>query len=406
MSKPKQNFHKARLIIKSVLGTLSDDEQHEFDKWLVEPDNTEFYSDILKSENISQKFQMFDSLDTNVAYSKLLKRTETNQPVEKRKSLFRLNHIYKYAAILLLMLTVGYSISYFSKTSIETHIATVEDLVPGYNKATLVLEDGSKINLEENSFSKKQTLTDIENDKSTLTYKSKNKQNIGALTQPIGINTLFVPTGGIYKLILPDGSKVWLNSSSSLKYPVSFASNQRIVELSGEAYFEVEKNSKDFVVKTKTRDVLVLGTAFNVSAYNDDAFFATTLTEGKIKLTHEKQKEVFLEAGQQAVVNLNALKIVEVEVVDPKVHSAWKDGTFFFENESLYKILHKVGRWYNFKTNFTDPELKNLTFTGLASKEFPAKRVLEMISKSTNVRYEMIQNTENEENLIRISRKE
>jgi ferric-dicitrate binding protein FerR (iron transport regulator) len=234
------------------------------------------------------------------------------------------------------------------------------------------------------------------------------ENNTVKTSKNIGTNTLFVPRGGIYKLVLPDGSKVWLNSSSSLKYPTSFEGNKRIVELSGEAYFEVKKDAtKDFIVKTKMRDISVLGTSFNVSAYNDDAFFAATLAEGKIKLVGDQQKEVYLKPGEQAVVVKKDSNTVQVKNVNPQVYSAWKDGTFFFENMSLDNILRKVGRWYNFKTDFSDVQLSEITFTGLASKEFPAKRLLDRISKSANVSYEIIQNTENnDEYLVKISRKE
>ena len=179
------------------------------------------------------------------------------------------------------------------------------------------------------------------------------------------------------------------------------------MELSGEAYFDVVKDdSKVFIVKTKTRDISVLGTSFNVSAYSDDVFFAATLAEGKVKLSHDHTKEVILSRGEQAIVDYDSFNTTEVLKVDPEIYSAWKSGTFFFENESLENILRKVGRWYNFQTDFSNPQLSKLTFTGLASKEFNAKRLLDRISKSSNISYEIIQNTENEESIIKISKKE
>jgi ferric-dicitrate binding protein FerR (iron transport regulator) len=142
-----------------------------------------------------------------------------------------------------------------------------------------------------------------------------------------------------------------------------------------------------------------------VSAYNDDAFFAATLAEGKIKLVQENQKDVFLKPGDRAVVENKSLNTTQITKVDPQIYTAWKNGTFFFENESLENILRKVGRWYNFKTDFSDAQLRKITFTGLASKEYSAKRLLDRISKSSNIKYEIIQNPTNEENLIKISKK-
>lgn len=408
MSKHPNNIDLVKLIIKSVLGSLSDEENHDFEEWLTDPLNKAFYFKILNNENVERKFQMFDSLDKDDSYSKLLKRIKEKELTEKQKSSFFLKNIYKYAAIFIVLLTVGYSVFYFSaeQEQLKPVMSVVEDLKPGYNQATLVLEDGSEIELEGNSFTKKQIRSNIQNSNNTLTYKSEIEQGNSNIAEKVSMNTLHVPVGGLYKLVLPDGTKVWLNSSSSLKYPVSFSSNKRIVELHGEAYFEVQKDKKAFIVKTRTRDVSVLGTAFNISSYDDDTFFAATLSEGKIKLTHEHHMEVFMEPGEQALINNSSLNIVEVEKVDPRVYSAWKDGTFFFENESLEDILHKVGRWYNFKSDFTDTDLKKITFTGLVSKEFPVKRLLEMISKSTNVKYEIIQNKTNNENVIIISRRE
>tara|TARA_R110002049_G_scaffold993_2_gene7072 strand:+ start:1685 stop:2920 length:1236 start_codon:yes stop_codon:yes gene_type:complete len=410
MSDTNQKFYTAKLIIKSVLGTLSNQEHIDFEKWLSIPGNKEFYHRILKEENFEHKISLFENLDKDTAYSKIIKRIEDKQQTIKQKPLVALRPIYKYAAAAILLISAGYySISYFSsKPSTEINNSIVLDLEPGYDKATLVLEDGTEVDLEKNEFVKAQTLAEVKNQDNALVYLPNGKSNPTRSPKKIGENTLFVPRGGIYKLILPDGSKVWLNSSSSLKYPTSFEGNKRIVELSGEAYFEVKKDaSKSFIVKTKMRDISVLGTSFNVSAYNDDAFFAATLAEGKIKLVGDQQKEVYLKPGEQAVVGKKDLSTVQVKNVNPQVYSAWKDGTFFFENMNLDNILRKVGRWYNFKTDFSDVQLSEITFTGLASKEFPAKLLLDRISKSANVTYEIIQNTENnEEYLVKISRKD
>ncbi|MGC1631375.1 MAG: FecR family protein [Gelidibacter sp.] len=408
MSDTKKEFYISRLIIKSVLETLSSEEAIDLEEWLNRPGNRSFYSRILKEENFQDKVDLFKKLNTEAAYSRLINRIEKQRKVTSQKPSIGLGSIYKYAAVALLFISVGY-FSYFhvlSNAPAEITVSKVVDLKPGYNKATLVLEDGTEIDLEKNEFVKEQTLAKLKNEDNTLIYESNRKNENSKASEIVGTNTLFVPVGGIYKLVLPDGSTVWLNSSSSLKYPTSFEGDQRMVELSGEAYFDVVKDdSKAFIVKTKTRDISVLGTSFNVSAYNDDIFFAATLAEGKIKLTHENTKEVFLKPGEQAIVDYNSFNTSQVVKVDPEIYSTWKNGTFFFENESLENILRKVGRWYNFQTDFSEARLSKITFTGLASKEFPAKRLLDRISKSSNITYEIIQNNENEESIIKISKK-
>ena len=405
MSDTNKKFYISKLIIKSVLGTLSKEEAVNFDEWLNRPGNRSFYSRILKEEDFEYKVDLFKGLDTEAAYLRLINRIENKQQGKNQVSAFGVRDVFKYAAVFLVLLAVGYYgfLHFSAQTSSETKISKVIDFEPGYNKATLVLEDGTEVSLEKNEFVKEQSLTKVKNEDNTLVYHSNRDHQT---TKSVGQNILYVPVGGIYKLVLPDGSKVWLNSSSSLKYPTSFEGDQRIVELSGEAYFEVAKDAKSaFIVKTKIRDISVLGTSFNVSAYNDDVLFAATLAEGKIKLVQDNIEDVFLKPGEQAIVDKISMDRTSVKEVDPEVYSAWKNGTFFFENERLDNILRKVGRWYNFKTDFTQDKIGEITFTGLASKEISAKRLLDRISKSSNITYEIIQNTENEENLIKISRK-
>lgn len=407
MSKTKNEFYISKLIIKSVLETLSNEEAVDFEEWLNRKGNQSFYSRIINEENFQYKVDLFKELNTEAAYSRLINRIEKQRKVTNQKPTKSLGQIYKYAAVAVLFISIGY-FSFFKVLPIspaEITISKVVDLKPGYKQATLLLEDGTEIDLEKNEFVKEQSLAKLKNEDNTLIYEPNRKNENSTVSELVGSNTLFIPVGGIYKLVLPDGSTVWLNSSSSLKYPTSFEGGQRIVELSGEAYFDIVKDeNKAFIVKTKTRDISVLGTSFNISAYNDDVFFAATLAEGKIKLTHENTKEVFLKPGEQAVVDYNSSNTTQVKEVDPETYSSWKDGTFYFENESLENILRKVGRWYNFQTDFSNAELSKITFTGLASKEFTAKRLLDRISKSSNITYEIIQNTENEESMIKISK--
>lgn len=400
-------FYIAELIVKSILETLSADEVIYFEEWLSQSDNRDLYAEIIKSENIKDKFKVFDNLNKESAYANILKRINEDKVSSKHKSQSIFSSFYKYAAAVALLFGVGYSIYYLtSQKSNEIINTIVSDLEPGYEKATLVLEDGTNVNLEGEQFIRMQSEVEVENSDSILSYKDSKDNHDSQEMIDIGTNTLYVPIGGVYKLILPDGTKVWLNSSTSLKYPISFTSNQRIVELSGEAYFEVDKSTKDFIVKTKDADITVLGTSFNVSAYEDDSFFAATLAEGRIKLNTVTQKEVFLNPGQEAYIDIDASSVLEVRNVDPASCLAWIKGAFFFENERLDRILQKVGRWYNFETDFADSELQNITFTGLASKDFPVKSLLDRISKSTNVKYIITQDEKSDQNIIKILRKD
>src|SRR5690606_30497371 len=149
-------------------------------------------------------------------------------------------------------------------------------------------------------------------------------------------NTLHIPKGGVYKLALPDGSTVLLNSSSSLKFPESFSDDKRVVELEGEGYFNVVKDtSRPFIVKTAVRDITVLGTQFDVSTYIEDSFFTTTLVEGSVKLDDPKDEVdsgTYLSPGEQMVLDIDN-GTTSVKKVDAQLYTAWKDGKFYFEKE-------------------------------------------------------------------------
>lgn len=273
----------------------------------------------------------------------------------------------------------------------------VRSIAPVYHNPTLVLADGTVVSLEpkkEKIVSKNGVISNVN---SVLVYDAKDLNG----TTSTGDNTLIVPVGGIYAVNLSDGTKVWLNSKSSLKYPVEFSSDKRIVTLEGEAYFEVAKNPHSpFIVKTKSGNVTVLGTHFNVSSYTEDQLFAATLAEGKVKVsgisTESEKTSVALTPGQQARI-YHKNEEIKITEVDPAAYTAWKDGRFYFENESLKSILTKMSRWYNFNVKFENKSLEQIKFTGVVLKQEPIDRLLDIISKTSNVNYKITKINQNYE---------
>ena len=226
-----------------------------------------------------------------------------------------------------------------------------QNIVPGGNKATLTLTDGKTIDLSE----EKDGLIIGTNE---ITYSDGTKigDNSDLAVNTAEYITLTTPKGGQYKVVLPDGTQVWLNAASSLQYPVKFIGDERHVILEGEAYFEVERlyskasniNKKvPFVVETAAQEVKVLGTHFNINSYSDESFVKTTLLEGSVSVSiPNTQYAVLLKPNHESSIAKGNNKI-EVNAVDPANAIAWKNGLFRFDKADIYTVMRQISRWYN-----------------------------------------------------------
>jgi len=267
----------------------------------------------------------------------------------------------RVAAAVLVLCTVGLFINRYknaAQSNAENPQGNLKSsvIVPGGQKATLTMANGSVIVLNNASNG---VLAKIGAGKITkpnngqIVYDIKNGANVPY--DDVSYNTLTTPKGGEYQVILPDGTKVWLNAASSITYPVVFKGNERHVKLTGEAYFEVAKNKeKPFYVNINDLQVKVLGTHFNISAYSNDDAVTTTLLEGSVQVIKNKSQSL-LKPGQQAVVNYTSDNIA---VSDANIDDAmaWKNGYFIFNDENIASIMKKVSRWYDvdisYKGNF------------------------------------------------------
>jgi transmembrane sensor len=253
------------------------------------------------------------------------------------------------------------------------------DIPPGSNKAILTLGNGHKIILAD---AKNGQLADDANTKITKAKDGRLIYNTTANSaqaeqQAIDYNTISTPNGGQYEVVLPDGTKVWLNASSSLRYPTRFMGNERKVELWGEAYFEVAHNkAMPFKVKTVKQEIEVLGTHFNVNAYTDEPATKTTLLEGSVKITAANTQSVVIKPNQQALLNSDGFNVHEV---DADEFIAWKNGYFEFSEENLGSIMRKISRWYNVEIVYTDEGLENQVFSGSISKYKNVSQVIKLL---------------------------
>ena len=314
--------------------------------------------------------QMTESIVPRVSF-------ETHQPAIFQ----RLRLPIGIAASVLIVFSIGYLLL-FNRDQEQEISKQVAIISPGRQAASLTLANGKKIFLSDQQSGKVAQEAGVSISKTSngeLIYEI-----IGAKDQPHGFNTLATSNGETYRVKLPDGSIVWLNAASSLKYPVSFQnSKNREVQLLGEAYFEISKDRQHpFIVKSRGQQVEVLGTHFNINAYHEEPSILTTLLEGSVRLTSVHGAKV-LKPGQQATLTAHQLKILPA---DTRSVTAWKDGYFRFKNESLPSIMRKIARWYNVEVVF-EKGLPEDTYSGAVARHDDISRVLEIMEGSNNIHF-------------------
>ncbi len=261
-------------------------------------------------------------------------------------------------------------------------------ILPQGKVAQLILANGKKINLVDNhqeAITEKDG-TKVRNDSSVLSYAS----GPGDLQVEKLYNTLVIPPGGEYRIVLSDGTKVWLNAASSLRYPTQFNGKERKVYLSGEAYFEVAKDAAHpFMVNADKMDITVLGTKFNVSSYPDDPIQKTALAEGSVLINDvgqsaKKRDGVILKPGYEAVITKND-RAIQVNKVNVEAALAWKNGMFIFDSESLGSLMRKLSRWYNIEVKYDDGVDTLFHFTGRIQRYEEISGILHLIELTGKV---------------------
>lgn len=303
---------------------------------------------------------------------------------EGRNARRRHQRWYWAAAVILPLLVVGGTLYFSWQKPKQQVVARAEVIESGSSRATLVMAGGERVDLA--------SLTDtllregeveIRLDSSRgVTYQAKD-----AKVNKVEYNKIIVPRKGEYQLILADGSKVYLNSESELRFPTAFPGKERRVYLKGEGYFEVAANAeKPFIVTVGETDVRVLGTKFNIKNYQDEQSIVATLVEGTICLSISSLP---MRPGQQSIFNKSTHENI-IREVDTKLYTAWKDGRFIFKSAPLESILKQLSRWYDIYFEYEDENLKNLPFSGNVRKYEDGNIILELL-KSTG-RINFIQN--------------
>lgn len=288
------------------------------------------------------------------------------------------------AAVIFLTLCLGL---YYFKSDRFAKEDTAALIVPGGNKALLTLADGKVINLQNarnGELAEVSGVKIVKAGEGELIYRISGSADQVKTSQ----NTISTPRGGQYTLTLPDGTKVWLNAASSLKFPTAFSKvNERKVSLSGEAYFEVAKLKIPFIVTTDQQKVEVLGTHFDINAYPDEPHTRTTLLEGSIRVSSLKTgHEVTLSPGEASILRPAGLS---VQKADMERNTDWKNGVFIFKNESLEEIMRKLARWYDVEVVYEPGAPRRETFSGSVSKYDLISKVLRKLELTGEVRFKI-----------------
>lgn len=382
----------AELAHKFINGTASAEEKKLLHSWYdAWQDDDEIIS--------LQEFETKEDVGNKILLRIRREFSKTNEvPVIKPRRYF-----FRYiaaSAMVILIISLAFYLFFtpeHEKKIVAPALLIKHDAAPGGNKAMLTLADGTVITLDsaQNGSLARQGSTIISKKKDGQLLYSDGTSKANSSDQEILYNKISTPKGGQYQLVLPDGSKVWLNAISSLRYPASFSGKERKVELTGEAYFEVspmqDKNSPDrhripFIVSLNGMEVQVLGTHFNVNAYEDEATIKTTLLEGKVNIRSVtgKQQYVTLLPGEQSQWNINEGKIQVIKDADVEQAVAWKNGLFKFNSTDLQTIMRQVARWYDVDITYQG-NVKEETFSGDMPREKYVSEIFKMLEMTKTI---------------------
>ncbi len=373
------------IIWKKIHHQTTVEEEIMFNQWLkLHPSHSKYYKDAIRYYANGTQFS-----NSPTEIEDALKNIYRKSSIRSQYRYTRIITITSLAASILILIYIQFlnpDKSEFIKPVLQT-----EAIVPGTNKAVLILADGSIHDLTSKNNSI--IVTDgaeIRNTGNKLEYVST-----GSKADEMKYNILKIPRGGEYYMVLSDSTKVWLNSETTLRFPVHFADGIRIVELTGEAYFEVSKNeSVPFIVSTINQKVKVLGTQFNISSYPNDKFTYTTLVEGKVEVLAGAilEQKVILEPSEQCVLGNGNNQIMK-RTVDVKQYVAWKDGRFVFQDQTLEDIMNTLSKWYNIQFVFSREDLKKVRFTGNLQRYTDFSNILGKIERTNEVKFKIENNT-------------
>jgi len=378
---------KSETIYQIILSVLedeaTDDEKSVLNKWLAESDqNKEEFRKIKQLRDSLNRKRKEKKFNVDKAWILLSRQTVG------KKGKIGLKPLLKYAAVGILLIAFSYSLTILSDEDKKSeHKQFLTKSYDDVDQPTLLLENGEEIVLNEHSFTKEYEHVLIKNEANNqLLYETEEATN----RNKAETNHLIIPHGKTYQVVLSDGTKVWLNSESRLIYPTVFTGKTREVCLTGEAYLEVSHNKEHpFIVRTKSLDVKVLGTSFNISCYEDEPEIVTTLIKGSVSIQTEKNKETIISPHEQFRVNTMD-NTFSRSTVNTDIYTSWIKGIYIFRDTSLDEIIKKLQRWHDFTVSYEDDKLKNNRYSFEADRETDIDNILEVITYTHDISLERV----------------
>jgi hypothetical protein len=374
--------------------TASAEESDEFRNYLKDPGNDELLKELMQKawEQMDDSKEFYSMGQSEEMLDKVL-NTHRDEAVESPHTKRKIVYLPRVAAAAIVTGILGIGIYYWgnknnrvpSPGQNEDMVVSAE-VIPGRDKAILTSSDGSVIILD--------SVKDGELyvDEGTRVMKENGMIRYGNSHEKgnniIEYHTLSTPVGGQYQILLPDGTKVWLNAASSLRFPLSFIGNKRIVDLKGEAFFEVKKKTNfPFIVKTNEElEVVVLGTSFNIMSYDDESNLITTLVEGHVNI-HNGKKHMQMLPNEQVILNKSKNVLTKGEA-DIQETVAWKEGMFYFNNDDISSIMRKLSRWYNIEVTYKN-NIPHGHYTGAIKRQSDIIKVFELLEMPGGIKFEM-----------------
>ena len=377
MKRMRKDIEISDLIYKFLRGETSKSEDELLEAWCLEPRNRKLFMELRDANHLYEGVTDMCNVNTSIPFENV------NAQIRKKKRV----HLMKYVAGVAAVLMVGMVFVFFMEEEKNEPVRQV--LLSSVSKgktesfATLVTTSGKVVYLEDSV--KQESLK--ERNKETLKPIENESDPQVIPTQEVEYNVLTTSKQGNIKIVLYDGSLVWLNAGSELRYPNTFVENQRVVYLKGEAYFDVTKDrSHPFIVKTISSEISVLGTSFNVNARENSC--VTTLVEGRVRMKHGIKDSVELRAGQQAWVA--GTEKIRVQEVDTRYYTSWMNNMFAFRETSLREIATVLEDWYECKCRFESAALENIPYTTMVERYPDVDSVLQILAGTGDFRYTRI----------------
>ena len=384
MKLTNKHFRIAEIMAAFFTGSQTEQDERDFEEWAKESDRHKaFVNRLLNPEEYEENRRALDKFQVEEAWSKMDKKIGDT----KVRKLPSWKWGVRYAAVVLVLLSAGVYY-WWNSEEVREEVPVLYQIAAGTTGARLTLGDGSVVDvLKDRAVELKEVDgTKIVTDSIGIDYSTQETVDTAEV-----MNTVQTLTGMEYMLTLSDGTKVFLNAETKLKFPTKFQKEERVVVLEGEAYFEVRKDATHpFIVKANDVDVKVLGTSFNLRSYSDENSIATTLVSGKVAVYAGENSEEIV-PGEQAVYMKETGKM-EVKPIDVTLYTAWHTGKFIFRNETLEEMMSYLSRWYGVKYRFIDEGAKKLQIGARLDRYNNMNPIIEMLKKTGLVNITQVDN--------------